>query len=858
MNQDTIGKLLALLLMMMTVAGPSGCANQQPAQTAPGLAPLPAPVLPGGPPPAAPAPVAGAATTAPPPLPADPWPRPLTLKNANVLVYQPQVTSWDGNVIKFRCAVALKPGGAKEESFGVIWATARTQVDRVERMVVFEDVKIVKSNFPTAPFKGAGYVAELQQQFASEIRSIALDRVEASLALAGIKPPTVAVNNAPPHVIVSFTEAILVTIDGAPVVKPVPDTHLERVINTRVLILRPQGGDTWYMHLYDGWVSASTIEGVWSQAFGIPAGLDATAKSLAKVGAVDLLEGPPDAKAKVSLAYGVPAIYVSEVPAELIVFNGQPDLQPITGTGLLRASNTTADVFVNTANSDYYILMAGRWYTGPGLAGPWTYVASNALPADFRNIPRDSPAGVVLASVAGTPQAQEAVIANSVPQTATVQRANGPAFTPVFDGAPDLKPIEGTPLSYVVNSPAPIIQVGATSYFALQAGVWFTSTSPNGPWIVATTVPPVIYTIPTTSALHYVTYVRVYGYTPQVVYVGYTPGYLGTVVSPDGTVVYGTGYYYTPWIGTYWYPPPVTWGIAAAPVYNPYVGVAFGFAVGAAVGAAWAPYYGGAYYHPGYWGYPCCGSTSANVYRNWGTGASYGTRSWYADGSQVGTKAYGGYQNYRTGTTGTYAGGRSYNYDTGVAKEGYARTYNTPSGVSGSVDRGQAYNTTTGQRYYASGATATGPGGSSVTRDTTATAGPEGVAHSSSTTAYDAKTGQTKTWSDGRPANDTYAGSDGNAYRNSASGWQQHTASGWQSPSSDSSWADKEQQARSAGEDRSSFGGWGDRSSGGWGGGGGDRFGGGGGWGDRFGGGSFGDRFGGGGFGGFRGGGFRR
>jgi hypothetical protein len=185
-----------------------------------------------------------------------------------------------------------------------------------------------------------------------------------------------------------------------------------------------------------------------------------------------------------------------------------------------------------------------------------------------------------------------------------------------------------------------------------------------------------------------------------------------------------------------------------------------------------------------------------------------------------------------------------------VAKEGYARTYNTPGGVSGTVDRGQAYNTTTGQRYYASGATATGPGGSSVTRDATATAGPEGVAHSSSTTAYDAKTGQTKTWSDGRPANDTYAGSDGNAYRNSASGWQ--------SPSGDSSWADKEQQARSAGEDRSSFGGQGDRSSGGWGGGGGDRFGGGGGWGDRFGGGSFGDRFGGGGFGGFRGGGFRR
>jgi hypothetical protein len=63
-------------------------------------------------------------------------------------------------------------------------------------------------------------------------------------------------------------------------------------------------------------------------------------------------------------------------------------------------------------------------------------VASNALPADFSRIPVNSPAGVVLASVAGTPQAQEALIANSIPQTATIQLVNGPRFSPVFDGAP--------------------------------------------------------------------------------------------------------------------------------------------------------------------------------------------------------------------------------------------------------------------------------------------------------------------------------------------------------------------------------------------------------------------------------------
>ena len=830
------------LSMALSLVGAAGCANRQPATPPPGLESLPAPVLPGGPTPAegAPAAAAPAAPTQPSP---DPWPRPIALSNANVLVYQPQVASWDGNVIKFRSAIALRATGAKTETFGVVWATARTQVDRVDRMVIFEDLKITKSSFPTLPFKGAQYVQELQQRFAEEVRTIALDRVQASLALSGVKPASFKVSNDPPRVIISYTPSILVSIDGEPVVKPIPNTQYERIINTRLLVMRSSAGGPWLLHVHDGWLTANALDGPWTQLFNAPAALTAIAKDLAKTGAVDLLDSPPDAKTKLTLAKGVPAVYVSQVPAELIVFEGQPDFQPITGTALLWASNTAADVFVNTANNAYYVLLAGRWYRGPELDGPWSYVAANALPADFGKIPASSPAAVVLVSVAGTPQAQEALIENSIPQTASVKRTNGPAFSATLDGAPVLKQITGTPLNYVVNSPAPIIQVSDESYFALQAGVWFTSTTPSGPWIVATAVPPVIYTIPVSSPLHYVTYVRVYGSTPEVVYVGYTPGYLGTVVSSDGAVVYGTGYYYTPWIGDYWYQPPVTWGIAAAPVYNPYVGVAYGFAMGAAIGAAaWAPYYGPAYYHPAYWGYPCCGSTSANVYRNWGTGASYGTRSWYASGDQVGTKAYGGYENYRTGTTGTYAGGRSYNYDTGVAKEGYGRTFNTAGGVSGNVDRGQAYDTNTGQRYYKSSASATGAGGSSVSREASATAGPYGVDRSSTTTAYDAKTGQTKTWSDGRPANDTYAGADGHAYRSGEGGWQQHTASGWQSSLGSSSWADKEQQARSSGEDRFNSGGWGDRSAGGLGGGG-----------DRFGGGSFGDRF-----GGFRGGGFRR
>ena len=786
---------------------------------------------------AASAPQAGAARS-PSGIPADTWPRQIDLATGTVLMYQPQVNTWVGNQIAFRSALAIMPKGGKQESFGVIVATARTQVDKVTRTVVFENLKITKSDFPTLPDRGASYAAELQTEVANKVRTISLDRLTASMALNGVKPPTVAVQNNPPKVFVSYSPAILVPIDGAPVMKAVPDaSRFQRVINTHALILQGGLGNNFYLHVFDGWLTSSSINGPWTQANIVPVGMDDVAKRLGKAGTVDLLAGAPNANPKPSLANGVPEIITSQVPAELIVFKGQPDFVPINGTLLLWASNTTADVFINTATNAYYVLISGRWFTGPGMNGPWTFVASDALPADFARIPAGSLASAVLPTVAGTPQAQEAVIENSIPQTATVKRAGGPTFTPNFDGAPQYSPIAGTSLAYVANASVPVIQVSANSYYAVQAGVWFTAPAITGPWTVAASVPDVIYTIPPSSPIYYVTYVRIYEATPQYVYVGYTPGYLGTVVSPYGTVVYGTGYAYVPWVGSVWYATPYTYGFAAAPVYNPYVGFSWGFGVGLATAAWW----GGAYYYPSYWGgYGCCASASANVYGHWGNTAYSGTRSWYAGGGVAGTTASGTYANARTGTTGSYSAGRQYNAWTGNASRGYDRTVNTAAGGSGNVARGANYNTYTGQRSYGSDASFTGAGGSSVDRTAATTAGPQGFAHSSSTTTYNAKTGETNTWTNGKPnSNDTFADANGNLAKSDGSGgWQQHSASGWGASSGSTSWADRESQAHGTGAERSSFGGFG---GGGYGGG--DRFGGGG---DRFGGGGFG----GGGFGG--------
>ena len=231
--------------------------------------------------------------------PADPWPRQVKLANGAVLVYQPQVEAWDGNQIKVRAAVALQGTGSEPTVFGSIFATARTQVDKVARTVVFSDIAITKSSFPTLHDQGAALMADLGPKLAANVRTISLDRVEASLKAAGVKPPSFPVKNDPPRIIVSYSTAILVPIDGPPKILPVPgDTRVKRVINTHALILQGGMGDDFYLHVYDGWLTAPKLDGSVDAARRTPIGMDDVAKKLAASGIVDMLDGGPNANPK--------------------------------------------------------------------------------------------------------------------------------------------------------------------------------------------------------------------------------------------------------------------------------------------------------------------------------------------------------------------------------------------------------------------------------------------------------------------------------------------------------------------------------------------------------------------------------
>jgi hypothetical protein len=574
------------------------------------------------------------------------------------MVFEPQCDSWDGHELVARSAVSMQAASQAQPTYGVVSFSATTLVDKASRSVRLANFKLTGADFPSARSRAPEFQALLNQQLPPHAAAVSLAQLEASLTLASGPAKPEQLNNLPPHVIIATRPAVLVYIEGPPAWRPVAGTTLQRVINTRVLLLKDESGQH-FLHLYDGYLQGPSLNGPWKIASQPPAGAALAEKAATDLGQVDLLRGQADAITGRAPALGaspMPDITVATRPTELITFNGPAQYAAIPGTELLYAENTSGNVFKSLTDQQNYILISGRWYRAPSLDGPWQFVPSSRLPGDFANIPDTSPKENVKASVPGTPQAEQALVANSIPQSTAVPRTAQMA-TPQMDGAPQLAAIEGTPLHYVENSATPIIEVNPQAWYACQNGVWYVSTSASGPWDVAAQVPEVIYTIPTTSPLHYLTYVQVYGSTPQEVYEGYTPGYFGTEVAPDNTVVYGTGYDYEPWIGSAWYGPPLTWGCGFAPCWGPSYGWGFGCGFGWGWGCLppfpwWGGFagygrwgfdhgYGGHGFERGGFGHDGLANTAGDLYGRGGFGRQ-GTTAFRGSGFQP--RSFGGFQ----------------------------------------------------------------------------------------------------------------------------------------------------------------------------------------------------------------------
>lgn len=616
------------------------------------------------------------------------WPRQIEKKGTMLVYYQPQIDDWKNyRHLDARAAFSLTPADGKTV-MGVTSVQAETVIDKDSRTVYLHNLKYTSVRFPSLDAQHAPQMEQLFRTTApTGVEPVALDRLMADVDRGKIQAQTPPLRNDPPQIFYSGSPAVLLMVEGQPVLSPISKTDLQFVVNTNWDLFYEKSKKRYYLLVNSTWLTATDLKGPWTVTGTLP-------KDMSK-----LPEGqnwdevkkvvPPPA----SQGYA-PQVFFSTVPAELILLRGGPVYTRIPETHLLYVTNTDNDLFLDDAENQYYVLLSGRWFRSSAFSGPWNY-AGNNLPADFAKIPENSSKGHVLASVPGTTEASDAVMLAQIPTTVTVNRVEAEAKAKVsYNGPPQFKPIEQTKLDYATNTQEKVIKDGDLFYLCFQ-GVWFMSTNPNGPWKTADSVPKEIYTIPPSSPVYNVTYVTQANPTPTTVESSTTAGYMGMLVlgmAAGFAIAYGTGYYYPPYV--YWgpgalypvyHPWPATYGAGA--VYNPWTG---GWAAGRSVYGPYGAAGSSAWYNPatgrygrsasvqGWYG----GRTVASSYNPW-TGAYGRTSQGYNAYSQWGGSVVS--RNGQWAQTGhiSTASGTIAGYRTSTGQHGAVRT-----GTNGTVVRG--------------------------------------------------------------------------------------------------------------------------------------------------------------------------
>lgn len=545
------------------------------------------------------------------------WPREIDVPQGVVVIYQPQPEKLEGNILTGRAALGLEFNDREQPIFGAIWFRARLETDRSNRTASLVDMYVSDIRIPIENEAKTKQLTQLlEDEFPKWDLPISLDNLAATLERVEDRAAVAQeINTAPPHIIFTTEPSVLVVLDGEPQLRDIDDSKLQRAINTPFTLLYENVGNIWY--LYAGgssWYTAGAVKGPWAVVSRVPWEVSALAP-----------EAPPESQDDSLPANTepgpVPKIVVATQPTELISINGKAEFTPVEGTNLLYVNNTDSDLLMDIGGQNYYVLLAGRWYTSKDLNGGWTYTPGEDLPTDFRDIPEESDMGTVLYAVPGTEAAQDAVMDTQIPQTAAVERDKA-SLNVEYDGTPTFKEIDGTELHYAVNTATPVIRV-EKKYYAVDDAVWFVADKPTGVWLVATEIPTAIYAIPPDSSLYNVTFVNIYKVTDDTVYVGYTQGYTNTYVY-NTTVVYGTGYYYPGWYGRYYYPRPSTWGFHVR--YSPWGGWTFGLSY--STGPFTFYMGGGGWYRGGWWG--------PARYRGYRHGYRHGYRRGYRAGYAAG------------------------------------------------------------------------------------------------------------------------------------------------------------------------------------------------------------------------------
>ena len=195
------------------------------------------------------------------------WPREVLSSEGTITMYQPQIDAYSGNSLKARAAVSIIPAGVDSPIFGAIWIDCRVMTDRPTRTVKLISMEVRRARFPSGTDADTAKIAAaLEEMIPRFDLTFSLDLLLESVETAQKeKLSAQELEMIPPKIIVLDHPAVLIRIDGEPILSDDEGTTLKRVVNTPYFLIQDLIGKRFFLHGGSIWFSAEIIKGPWNQ-----------------------------------------------------------------------------------------------------------------------------------------------------------------------------------------------------------------------------------------------------------------------------------------------------------------------------------------------------------------------------------------------------------------------------------------------------------------------------------------------------------------------------------------------------------------------------------------------------------------
>ena len=199
------------------------------------------------------------------------WPREVELEQGTVTIYEPQVDEMKDDFIRFRAALAWRETPSAEPVFGAGWFEAETITNNFSRTVHPVSMTVTDTRFPEGtPDVQGGLSTALARATSTGKFQLSLDSLESSLKMTEAENRAARqLNTAPPEIIYRDHPALLVTLDGDPVLREIENSPLEAVINTPYPLIHD--GRRYWLNVAEGvWYRAAAATGPYSYVTDVP------------------------------------------------------------------------------------------------------------------------------------------------------------------------------------------------------------------------------------------------------------------------------------------------------------------------------------------------------------------------------------------------------------------------------------------------------------------------------------------------------------------------------------------------------------------------------------------------------------